>query len=182
MPDQVLLTHHHHDHVLGLHALAKLGPHPAALHEGVRAGRAGDLPAARLPRDAGDAGRARSSSAHGLRAQAFDVDHSGNTRTVAYRFTGPGGESLVYAPDLAGPPGSKLAKGPDLLMLGAATRDRTVKDHMPMTEGIECARKLKPGRTLFTHVGHRIGTHAELEAWVPEGFGIAYDGLEIELG
>ena len=61
-------------------------------------------------------------------------------------------------------------------MLGAATRDRTVKDHMPMTEGVECARKLKPGRTLFTHVGHRIGTHAELEAWVPEGFGIATTG------
>jgi phosphoribosyl 1,2-cyclic phosphate phosphodiesterase len=53
---------------------------------------------------------------------------------------------------------------------------------MPMSEGIACARKLKPGRTLFTHVGHRIGTHAELEAWVPEGFGVAYDGLEIELG
>ena len=60
-------------------------------------------------------------------------------------------------------------------------RDRTVKDHMPMTEGVECARRLKPGRTLFTHVGHRIGTHAELEAWVPEGFGVAYDGLDIEL-
>jgi len=52
---------------------------------------------------------------------------------------------------------------------------------MPMTEGVESARKLKPGRTLFTHVGHRIGTHAELEAWVPDGFGVAYDGLEIDL-
>jgi phosphoribosyl 1,2-cyclic phosphate phosphodiesterase len=119
---------------------------------------------------------------HGLRAQAFDVEHSGRTRTVAYRFTGPDGESLVYAPDLAGPPGSKLAKGADLLMLGAATRERTVKDHMPMTESIAAARKLKPGRTLFTHIGHRIGTHAELEAWVPDGFGVSYDGLELEPG
>ena len=92
-------------------------------------------------------------------------------------------EVLVeLAPDLGGPPGSKLAKSPDVLMLGAATRERTVKDHMPMTEGIACARKLRPGRTLFTHVGHRIGTHAELGAWVPEGFGVSYDGLEIELG
>ena len=88
-------------------------------------------------------------------------------------------EALVYAPDLAEPPGSKLARGPDVLMVGAATRERAVKDHMPMTESIACARRLKPARTLFTHIGHRLGTHAELEAWVPEGFGIAHDGLEL---
>src|SRR5204863_2394155 len=104
------------------------------------------------------------------------------TRTVAYRFTDPSGETLVYAPDLGEPPGSKLARSPGLLMLGAATRDRAVKDHMPMTESIACARRLKPGRTPFTHAGHRTGTHAELEAWLPDGFGVAYDGLEIDLG
>ena len=181
VPDQVLLTHHHHDHVLGLHALAKLGRIPLHCTKECEQGVRVIFPrldfrvmqvTPGVPIELG----------HGLRAQAFDVEHSGNTRTVAYRFTGPDGESLVYAPDLAGPPGSKLARSPDLLMLGAATRERTVKDHMPMTESIACARRLKPGRTLFTHIGHRIGTHTELEAWVPDGFGIAYDGQEIALG
>ncbi len=29
--------------------------------------------------------------------------------------------------------------------------------HMPMVQGIEAARRLKAGRTLFTHIGHRAG-------------------------
>jgi phosphoribosyl 1,2-cyclic phosphate phosphodiesterase len=181
VPDQVLLTHHHHDHVLGLHVLAKLGRIPLHCTKECEQGVRVIFPrldfrvmqvTPGVPIELG----------HGLRAQAFDVEHSGRTRTVAYRFTGPAGETVVYAPDLGEPPGSKLARSPDLLMLGAATRERTVKDHMPMTESIACARRLKSGRTLFTHIGHRIGTHAELEAWLPPECGIAHDGMELELG
>jgi len=51
---------------------------------------------------------------------------------------------------------------------------------MAMTETLELLPKLKPGRTLFTHVGHRTGTHAELEEWLGERAGVAHDGLEIE--
>ena len=102
VPDQVLLTHHHHDHVLGLHVLAKLGRIPLHCTKECEQGVRVIFPrldfrvmqvTPGVPIELG----------HGLRAQAFDVEHSGNTRTVAYRFTGPAGESLVYAPDLAGP-------------------------------------------------------------------------------
>ncbi len=89
VPDQVLLTHHHHDHVLGLHALAKLGRIPLHCTKECEQGVRVIFPrldfrvmqvTPGVPIELG----------HGLRAQAFDVDHSGRTRTVAYRFTGPG--------------------------------------------------------------------------------------------
>jgi hypothetical protein len=48
----------------------------------------------------------------GLVAQPFDVSHSDNTRTVAFRFTFPSGVTLVYAPDIGGPPVAAVA-GPD---------------------------------------------------------------------
>jgi hypothetical protein len=51
---------------------------------------------------------------------------------------------------------------------------------MAMIETLELLPKLKPRRTLFTHVGHRTGTHAELEEWLGERAGVAHDGLEIE--
>ena len=50
-----------------------------------------------------------------------------------------------------------------------------------MEDAVPVARKLRAKRTLFTHVGHRTGTHAELEEWLPEGFGVAYDTQVVEL-
>jgi ribonuclease BN (tRNA processing enzyme) len=117
----------------------------------------------------------------GLVAQAFDVSHSDNTRTIAFRFTFPSGATLVYAPDIGGPPESKLARDADVLMLDGSTRDQRPGGHMPISEGVEVARRLKAKRTLFTHIGHRTGTFVELEQWLDGGAEVAYDGLEIEL-
>jgi phosphoribosyl 1,2-cyclic phosphate phosphodiesterase len=49
-----------------------------------------------------------------------------------------------------------------------------------MLEGVEIARRLRAQRTLFTHIGHRAGRHADIEAQLPDGFGIAFDGLELD--
>jgi phosphoribosyl 1,2-cyclic phosphate phosphodiesterase len=51
---------------------------------------------------------------------------------------------------------------------------------MPMEEGLEAAAPLKPGRTVFTHIGHRVGTHAELEEWLDGRAEVAFDGMEID--
>jgi phosphoribosyl 1,2-cyclic phosphate phosphodiesterase len=179
VPEQVVLTHDHHDHMLGLHVLAKLGRIP--LHctkeceQGVRVifprldFRVMHLTPG-VPAELGE----------GLRVQAFDVDHSQKTRTMGLRFTDAGGRTLAYMPDLAEPPGSKLARGADVALLDGSSRDRPVRGHVPMSESVAAAGKLKAGRMLFTHIGHRTGTHAELEAWLPDGVGVAYDGLVIE--
>jgi phosphoribosyl 1,2-cyclic phosphate phosphodiesterase len=180
VPEQVVLTHDHHDHMLGLHALAKLGRIPLHCTKECEQGVRIVFPrldfrvmhmTPGVPSELGD----------GLRVQAFDVDHSKTTRTMGLRFTDAGGHTLAYMPDLAEPPGSKLARGADVAVLDGSSRDRPVRGHLPMSATVAGAGKLKAGRMLFTHIGHRTGTHAELEAWLPEGAGVAYDGLVIEL-
>jgi phosphoribosyl 1,2-cyclic phosphate phosphodiesterase len=180
VPEQVVLTHDHHDHMLGLHALAKLGRIPLFCTKECEQGVRGIFPrldfrvmhlTPGVPAELGD----------GLRVQAFDVDHSQKTRTMGLRFTDAGGHTLAYMPDLAEPAASKLARGADVALVDGSTRDRPVRGHVPIAETVAAAAKLKAGRMLFTHIGHRTGTHAELEAWLPAGAGVAHDGLVIEL-
>jgi phosphoribosyl 1,2-cyclic phosphate phosphodiesterase len=180
VPEIVLITHHHYDHVLGLHALAKLGRLPLHLTKESERGVRAIFP--RLDfRVMHLTPGVKLELGEGLVAQPFDVPHSQATRTVAFRFTFPSGATLVYAPDIGAPPDSKLARNADVLMLDGSTRDQRPGGHMPISEGLEVAKQLKAKRTVFTHVGHRTGTFVELEAWLDGAAEVAYDGLEIQL-
>ena len=180
VPEQVVLTHDHHDHVLGLHVLSKLGRIP--LHctreceRGVRAlfPRLDFRVMHMTPGVAVELGE-------GLRVQAFDVEHSANSRTMGLRFTDAEGHSLAYMPDVGELPGSKLARGADVAFLDGSSRTRPVRGHVPMSELVEALPKLRADRCLFTHIGHRTGTHAELSEWMPAGAEVAYDGMTITL-
>lgn len=180
VPEAVLLTHHHHDHVLGLHDLAKLRRIPLwctkECEKGVRViyprldFRVSHLtPGVRV--DLGE----------GLAAQAFDVSHSKTTRTVGFRITDAGGKALVYIPDVGERPDSRLARDADLLMLDGSTRERLQHGHLPISEGVRVATKLRAKRLLFIHIGHRTAPHAELERELGDGAGVAHDGLRVEL-
>lgn len=180
VPETVLITHHHYDHILGLHSLAKLGRLPLHMTKECERGVRGVFP--RLDfRVMHLTPGVKLELGEGLVAQAFDVPHSQATRTVAFRFTFPSGATLVYAPDIGGPPESKLARGADVLILDGSTRDQRPGGHMPISDGVKVAQRLKAKRTLFTHVGHRTGTFVELEGWLDGAAEVAYDGLEIEL-
>jgi phosphoribosyl 1,2-cyclic phosphate phosphodiesterase len=179
MPEEVLLTHHHYDHILGLHVLSKAGRLPLHLTKETERGVRTVFPRIDF-RILHLTPGVKLELGNGLVAQAFDVPHSENTRTVAFRFTSDTGGTLVYAPDLAGAPDSKLARGASVLMLDGSSRDRRQGGHMPMVEGLDVARALKPGRTLFTHIGHRMGTQVELEEWLDGRAGVAFDGMQID--
>jgi phosphoribosyl 1,2-cyclic phosphate phosphodiesterase len=180
LPEVVLLTHPHYDHVLGLHDLAKLRRIPLWCTKETEQNLRRIFP--RLDfRVQHVAPGVRIDLGDGLSAQGFDVVHSSRTRTLGYRITGAQGESLVYIPDVRAKPDSKLARKADLLMIDGSARDNGGGGHISMAAGADLAGELKAGRTLFTHVGHHTGLHAELEEWLPEGVGVAYDGLEIEL-
>jgi len=178
VPESILLTHHHHDHMLGLHVLSKSGRLPLHMTKETERGVRTIFPRIDF-RVMHLTPGVRLELGGGLVAQAFDVEHSQRTRTMAFRFTTAEGGSLVYIPDLAAPPDSKLARGADMLVLDGSSRERPVKGHMPIGEALEMCGRLKPGRVLFTHIGHRTGTHAELDEWLGEGAGAAYDGLEL---
>jgi phosphoribosyl 1,2-cyclic phosphate phosphodiesterase len=81
---------------------------------------------------------------------------------------------------VSAPPSSKLAKGASVLMLDGSVRGERRGGHMPIEEGLEAAGALRPERTVFTHIGHRVGTHAELEAWLNGRAEVAFDGMEID--
>jgi phosphoribosyl 1,2-cyclic phosphate phosphodiesterase len=179
LPEEILLTHHHHDHMLGLHVLSKAGRLPLHLTKEAERGARVIFPrldfrvmylTPGVPLDLGG----------GLVAQGFDVEHSPNTRTLAFRFTTAEGSSLVYAPDHAQPPSSKLARDAGVLMLDGSVRGQRRGGHLPIEEGLAAARKLRAGRTVFTHIGHRMGTHAQLQASLEGQAEVAFDGMEIE--
>jgi phosphoribosyl 1,2-cyclic phosphate phosphodiesterase len=100
---------------------------------------------------------------------------------MGLRFTDGAGRTLAYMPDLGALPGSKLARDADLAIVDGSTRTRPVHGHVPMAEIAAAGKRLRAGRLLFTHIGHRTGTHAELSEWLPAGADVAYDGLRIEL-
>lgn len=179
VPEEVLLTHHHHDHMLGLHVLSKAGRLPLHMTKETERGVRAIFPRIDF-RVMHLTPGVRVELGNGLVAQPFDVEHSSNTRTVAFRFTSPEGGSLVYAPDLSDAPQSKLAKGAAVLMLDGSVRGVKRGGHMPIEQGLEAAGALKAERAIFTHIGHRVGTHEELEGWLDGRAEVAFDGLEID--
>jgi phosphoribosyl 1,2-cyclic phosphate phosphodiesterase len=180
VPQQVLLTHAHHDHALGLHELAKLGRLPLHCTREAEGELRRLFPRLEFHVFHLTPGVPVELAAGGT-AQAFDVEHDDRFRTVGFRLTTGGGATAVYVPDTRSIPSSKLARDADLLLLDGTTRETTMPGHLSMRDGIDVARRLRAERTLFTHVGHRAGLHAELEEWLPAGFGVAHDGLELDL-
>ncbi len=179
VPEAIVLTHIHHDHILGLHELAKLRRLPLYMAKTQERLLRKIFPRLDFrisyinPGIAIDLGEE-------LGMKAFDVDHGG-IPTFGLRFQQGGSGSFVYMPDLGAPPASKLANGADVAVVDGSSRERTVGGHLSMEAMLPVAAKMKSGRTLFTHIGHRTGTQAELEEWLPDGVGVAYDGLKLEV-
>ena len=180
VPAEVLLTHDHYDHSLGLHTLAKLGRVPLHLTRDCEQGLRQIFPRLDFRILHMTPGVKIELEGGGI-AQPFDVPHSENSRTVAFRFTSPTGGTLVYVPDMAAEPTSKLARGADVVMLDGSARDKRQGGHMPMAESVELLKRLKAGRVIYTHIGHRTGTHAELEAFLAGRAEVAYDGMVVDL-
>jgi phosphoribosyl 1,2-cyclic phosphate phosphodiesterase len=71
-------------------------------------------------------------------------------------------------------------KGSEILVLNAL-RHETHISHFTLNEAIALAKEIGAKQTYFTHASHQLGLHAELEATLPEGMFMAYDGLQIEI-
>ena len=59
------------------------------------------------------------------------------------------------------------------------------KGHETIEEGLRFGKDVNAKRVLFTNIGHKTDTHANLEAFMKEHggdkFGIAFDGLELKV-
>ena len=70
-------------------------------------------------------------------------------------------------------------KGSEVLVLNALRKQHHIS-HFTLAEAIDMVQELKIPKAYFTHISHQLGLHKEIEAELPEGMHLAYDGLKLE--
>ncbi len=128
---------------------------------------------------------------YGLRVTPFRLLH-GRLPVLGYRFevgaglgAGSGTGSpfpLAYCTDVSGiPPESwKHLAGLETLVLDAL-RHRHHPTHFTLGQAVGVAHEAAAKRTWFIHMSHDLG-HAETDAGLPEGMGLAQDGQVLATG
>jgi phosphoribosyl 1,2-cyclic phosphate phosphodiesterase len=100
----------------------------------------------------------------------------GDLRIYGYRVG-----AFAYLTDCSAVPDSSwaLLAGVRTLVVDAL-RHRPHPTHFTVAQAIEVAARIKPSRTLLTHIAHDLG-HAETSAHLPPGVELAYDGLIVDV-
>jgi phosphoribosyl 1,2-cyclic phosphate phosphodiesterase len=116
----------------------------------------------------------------GLRVTPLPVEH-GHIDTLGFRFDGVGMRSVAYVPDVKVIPESTLAllSGVDVLVLDAL-RPTEHPTHFSLSEALDVMEAVAPQEGWLTHLGHE-NDHESLEARLPRGVHVAWDGLCLRL-
>lgn len=69
-------------------------------------------------------------------------------------------------------------KGTKVLVV-SALREEPHYSHLNVEEALAFVNRIKPEKTYFTHISHRMGFHDEVEKKLPENVHLAYDTLSI---
>ncbi len=107
----------------------------------------------------------------------------GPVQTLGLVFTErSSGRRFAYYTDCKSVPheAKVLARGADLVVLDGL-RPQEHPTHMTIAEAVEAAREIGAPETLLTHFTHHVD-HGPVEAELPPGVGLAYDGLRVKLG
>lgn len=124
----------------------------------------------------------------GLKFECFPVVHSLMEPAVGLRIDG----KVVYIPDvrMIEKKFEKYLEGVELAILDGSCLEYAFPawtkswGHWSMKEACELCKKLKVKRVVFTHIGHRTATHAQLNETLKKYYShaeAAYDGMEIEI-
>lgn len=111
----------------------------------------------------------------GLSFSPVEVMH-GEAPILGYRFA-----NAAYITDCSAIPPASMEKlnKLELLILGAL-RYKPHNNHFNIEEAIGVVEKLKPKRTIFTHMSHEVDFE-RLSSELPQGIEVAYDGMVVEL-
>ncbi len=71
-------------------------------------------------------------------------------------------------------------KGSKVLVLNALQSSHHIS-HFTLDEAIEMVNLIQPEKAYFTHISHKLGTHADVEKQLPDHIRLAFDGLKIDL-
>lgn len=114
----------------------------------------------------------------GLRITPLPVEHA-KVVTIGFLFEAPHGHSVAYIPDAKRVPAETIGilKRADVLILDAL-RPAPHPTHLSIDEALEVIAACGVSRAWLTHLGHD-NDHHELEAILPSGVGVAWDGLRI---
>ena len=188
--DAVLYTHGHADHILGFDDLRPLSfRHPIALPVYADEETARTIErvfeytfrtenryptSARVRLHRLDEAPGAGVELFGACFQRIPVTHGRQTIT-GYRFG-----TAAYLTDMSDIPAESLPllENLDVLILDALRREPH-PSHSHLDRSIGFVERLKPKRAYFTHIGHDLD-HAEVNATLPDGIRLAYDGLKLE--
>lgn len=112
----------------------------------------------------------------GLSVLPLRVYH-GKLPVLAFKF----GDAFAYVTDVSRVPDETWPhlEGLELLILDAVRREPH-ETHFHLDAAIDVARRLRPKRTVFTHLSHDYD-HDATNRELPPGMELAYDGQVIEL-
>ena len=110
----------------------------------------------------------------GERVLPIRLEH-GPFAVLGFRVAG-----LAYCTDVSRIPEESrpMLEGLDVLVLDAL-RYEPHPNHLSLSEALAVAASLKPRRTFLTHLSHTFD-HGQVEAALPAGVMLAYDGLSVE--
>jgi phosphoribosyl 1,2-cyclic phosphate phosphodiesterase len=70
-------------------------------------------------------------------------------------------------------------RGSEVLVVNALRREKHIS-HYTLDEAVALVQELGIPKAYFTHISHQLGRHADVEATLPKGIHLAYDGLVVE--
>ena len=75
----------------------------------------------------------------------------------------------------------KKIRGSKVIVVNALRKEKHIS-HYNLEEAIELVQELEIPTAYFTHISHQLGKHKDVEARLPEGIHLGYDGLVVKLG
>ncbi len=89
---------------------------------------------------------------------------------------------LTYITDTNFIPDEEMAKieGTKILVINALRKEKHIS-HFNLEEALIMAGKIGAEKTFLTHLSHQFGFHQNIQAELPDGVFVAFDGLKLEL-
>lgn len=186
----LILTHAHHDHILGFHDLTHLYNHSPNLSLYTTEVTLRELhqffpfpttPFKPLVVKAGEI-----FVVGNLKFNFIPVEHA---KFPTWGVKIKGDRLLGYFPDFNKflKSQEKTCRDLNFLIIDGSSLSTVGQshNHENIMQGIKLGKKLKAKQVYFTHLGHKTGRHQDLEAFVQKeggkNFHIAFDGLELEI-